>query len=72
MMHEHGKIWLQCRARVELRTQFFGLSHDPYETMTTGGRPILTCKDVLRPFVIYAREKFPRIQTIILILKKWL
>jgi phosphoglycerol transferase len=52
--------WAQCGERVKLRTQFFGLSQDAGE---------LTCRDVLRPFVVYARRKFSRIQTIMRIFK---
>lgn len=71
MMNVHETSWAQSVDRIKLRTHFFGLSQDTYETMTTGERPILTCKDVLRPFGVYAWGKFPRIRPILNIIKKW-
>jgi hypothetical protein len=56
--------WAQCIERIKLRTQFFGLSQDASEPA------VLTCRDVLRPFVAYARHIFLRIQTKIGFLKK--
>lgn len=61
MMHE--TCWGQCIERVKLRTQFFNLSRDTGEPLLIGGRSALTCRDVLYPFVTYARDIFLRIQT---------
>jgi hypothetical protein len=68
MIHETG--WAQCIERIKLRTQFFGISLDTNEPVMIEGRPVLTCRDVLRPFVAYARNIFLRIQTKIHIFKK--
>lgn len=60
MMHEMG--WARCIERVLLRTQFFGLALES-EPVNTGGHPLLGCRDVLRPFVAYARGIYIRIKT---------
>lgn len=68
MMHETS--WAQCIERVKLRTQFFDLSQDTNKPVMIGAPPVLTCRDVSRPFVAYARDVFLRIQATILIFKK--
>lgn len=61
-MMMHDSYWSESIVRVRLRTKYYGLLQDENE--------ILTIRDVLRPFVTYARKKFPRIQTLIRFFKK--
>jgi phosphoglycerol transferase len=62
MMHVHETGWVQCVEQIQLRTQFFGLSQDASKPLMIGDRPVLSCRDVLRPFVTYIRNIFLRIQ----------
>jgi hypothetical protein len=61
MMNE--TYWLESIERVKLRTKYFGLSQEASE--------VLAYRDVLRPIVVYVRKRFPRMETLLRIIRKW-
>lgn len=48
--------WGHCIERVKLRTQFFDLAKSTDNYQSLGSGPVLTCRDILRPFVHYMRK----------------